>query len=154
MKYPIGLQTFSKIRKGGYFYIDKTNYIKKLSEDPLYYFLSRPRRFGKSLLLSTMQSYFEGECELFEGLAIDTEDTDWTTHPVFMLSFGSFNPKTEDSIDDMFSSIFSHYENIYGSIPGIKDLPQRFENLIRTTTATILVKKALIFSIPSACGVP
>ncbi len=130
LKYPIGLQTFSKIRKGGYFYIDKTSYIKKLAEDPLYYFLSRPRRFGKSLLLSTMQSYFEGDRELFKGLAIDTEDTDWTPHPVLMLSFGSFNPKSEDSIDDMFSSIFSRYESIYGCIPGIKDLPQRFENLI------------------------
>lgn len=54
MKYPIGIQTFSKIRKGGYFYIDKTGYIKKLVDDSLYYFLSRPRRFGKSLLLSTM----------------------------------------------------------------------------------------------------
>ncbi|MDE5877407.1 MAG: ATP-binding protein [Muribaculaceae bacterium] len=130
LKYPIGIQTFSKIRKGGYFYIDKTSYIKKLVEDPLYYFLSRPRRFGKSLLLSTMQSYFEGERDLFKGLAIDTEDTDWTVHPVFMLSLGSFNPKSEDSIDDLFSSIFMRYEMIYGSLPGIKDLPQRFENLI------------------------
>ncbi len=130
LKYPIGIQTFSKIRKGGYLYIDKTGYIKKLAEYPLYYFLSRPRRFGKSLLLSTMQSYFEGHRELFNGLAIDTEDTDWTPHPVLMLSFGSFNPKSEDSIDDMLSSIFSRYEDIYGSIKGIKDLPQRFENLI------------------------
>lgn len=130
LKYPLGIQTFSKIIKGGYFYIDKTNYIKKLAEDPLYYFLSRPRRFGKSLLLSTMQAYFEGKRELFKGLAIDADDTDWTPHPVLLLSLGSFNPKSEDSIEDMFSSIFSRYENIYGSIPGIKDLPQRFENII------------------------
>ena len=130
LKYPIGIQTFSKIRKGGYFYIDKTRYIKKLVDDPLYYFLSRPRRFGKSLLLSTIQSYFEGERDLFKGLAIDSEDTDWTPHPVLMLSLGSFNPKSEDSIDDLLSSIFMRYEMIYGSLPGIKDLPQRFENLI------------------------
>ncbi|MDE5812907.1 MAG: AAA family ATPase [Muribaculaceae bacterium] len=130
LKYPIGIQTFSKIRKGGYLYIDKTGYIKKLVDDPLYYFLSRPRRFGKSLLLSTLQSYFEGNRDLFKGLAIDTEDTDWTPHPVIMLSLGSFNPKSEDSIDDLLSSIFMRYEMVYGSLPGIKDIPQRFENLI------------------------
>lgn len=130
LRYPIEIQTFSKIRNGGYLYVDKTGYIKKLVDDPLYYFLSRPRRFGKSLLLSTMQSYFEGERNLFKGLAIDTEDTDWTPHPVLMLSLGSFNPKSEDSIDDLLSSIFMRYEMLYGSMPGIKDLPQRFENLI------------------------
>lgn len=130
LKFPIGIQTFSKIRTGGYLYIDKTRYIKKLAEDPLYYFLSRPRRFGKSLLLSTFQDYFEGKRELFKGLDIDTEDTDWTKRPVIMLSLGSFNPKTEDSIDDLLSSIFMRYEKIYGSLPGIRDLPQRFENLI------------------------
>ena len=143
LKYPIGIQTFSKIRKGGYFYIDKTDYIKKLVDDPLYYFLSRPRRFGKSLLLSTLQSYFEGDRDLFKGLAIDTEDTDWTPHPVIMLSLGSFNPKSEDSIDDLLSSIFMRYEMVYGSLPGIKDLPQRFENLIinahKKTGQTVVV---------------
>lgn len=143
LKYPIGIQDFSKLRTRGYVYIDKTGYIKTLAEDPLYYFLSRPRRFGKSLLLSTMQSYFEGERHLFKGLAIDSDDTDWTPHPVFMLSLNSFNPKSEESIDDLLSSIFMRYEEIYGCMPGIKDLPQRFENLIinayRKTGQTVVI---------------
>ena len=130
LKYPIGIQTFSKIIEENFLYVDKTDYIRDLVNTPAYYFLSRPRRFGKSLLLTTMQAYFEGERKLFRGLSIDRDDTDWTAHPVFLLSLNAFNPKSEDSIDDLLSNIFTRYEKIYGSVDGIKDLPQRFENLL------------------------
>lgn len=76
-KYPIGIQYFPDIINGGYIYVDKTEYIRQLVSTGKYYFLSRPRRFGKSLLLTTMQAYFEGRRELFKGLAIDRDDMDW-----------------------------------------------------------------------------
>ena len=78
IRYPIGIQTFSKVRENGYLYIDKTEYIFNLvNSDAQYVFLSRPRRFGKSLLVSTLRSYFEGRKDLFEGLAIEKLETEW-----------------------------------------------------------------------------
>ena len=76
--YPIGIQNFEKLRKEGYFYIDKTALIYKMVKTGSYYFLSRPRRFGKSLLVSTLEAYFQGKRELFEGLAIAGLEKDWT----------------------------------------------------------------------------
>ena len=70
-QYPIGIQNFEKLRRGGYYYVDKTQLVYKLISEGSYYFLSRPRRFGKSLLISTIQAFFEGKRDLFEGLAID-----------------------------------------------------------------------------------
>ena len=92
-KYPIGIQTFSKIREGNYLYIDKTDLIYRIAHsDSNYMFLSRPRRFGKSLLISTLQCYFEGRRELFDGLAIDRLETEWTAYPVlrFDMSLGKW----------------------------------------------------------------
>ena len=92
-KYPIGIQTFSKIREGNYLYIDKTELIYRIAHsDSNYMFLSRPRRFGKSLLISTLQCYFEGRRELFDGLAIDRLETEWTAYPVlrFDMSLGKW----------------------------------------------------------------
>ena len=81
--YPVGIQTFSNIREGNYLYIDKTQYIVDFREKKMkYVFLSRPRRFGKSLFASTLQAYFEGRKELFEGLAIADYEKDWVKHPV------------------------------------------------------------------------
>ena len=83
-KYPVGIQTFEDIREKGYLYIDKTKYIVDFREKGMkYVFLSRPRRFGKSLFASTLQAYFEGRKELFEGLAITDYEKDWVKHPVF-----------------------------------------------------------------------
>lgn len=76
-KYPVGIQTFEKIRRGNYFYVDKTEFVYNLATRGQYYFLSRPRRFGKSLLLSTFEALFEGRRDLFEGLAIADRDWDW-----------------------------------------------------------------------------
>ena len=85
MLYPIGIQNFEKIRKDGYAYVDKTALIYRLATTGTYYFLSRPRRFGKSLPLSTMEAYFKGKKELFEGLAMEQLEKNWTEYPVLHL---------------------------------------------------------------------
>ena len=87
MKYPIGIQSFEKIITEGYLYIDKTQMIYDMVENGKIYFLSRPRRFGKSLLVSTLECYFQGRKELFKGLAIDNLETDWKQYAVFHLDF-------------------------------------------------------------------
>lgn len=84
--YPIGIQTFFKIREGNFLYIDKTEYVYRMTHSASsYLFLSRPRRFGKSLLTSTIHCYFEGRKDLFEGLAIETLEKEWIQHPVLPL---------------------------------------------------------------------
>ncbi|MDY3140337.1 MAG: AAA family ATPase, partial [Bacteroides sp.] len=84
-KLPIGIQTFEKLRRGDYLYVDKTDFVWKIASTSTPYFLSRPRRFGKSLLLSTFEAYFEGKRELFEGLAIAGLETEWKQYPVLHL---------------------------------------------------------------------
>ena len=88
-KYPIGIQSFENIRKEGYLYVDKTALIYQLVQTGKYYFLSRPRRFGKSLLLSTLQAYYEGKKELFDGLAMASLEKDWKTYPVLLLDLNA-----------------------------------------------------------------
>ena len=83
--YPIGIQNFEKIRKEGYVYIDKTAMIYQLVKTGNYYFLSRPRRFGKSLLISTLEAYFQGKKELFTGLAMEKLEKDWIAYPIMHL---------------------------------------------------------------------
>ena len=83
--YPIGIQNFEKLRKDGYFYVDKTALLYRLVKTGSYYVLSRPRRLGKSLMISTLQAYFEGKKELFEGLAIEQLEKDWVKRPVLHL---------------------------------------------------------------------
>ncbi len=100
MRYPIGMQTFSKIIEEGYTYVDKTAYIKPLLSQGQFIFLSRPRRFGKSLLLSTLKAYFEGRRELFKGLAADRMDLDWTPSPVLRFDFNSGLYDRPNGIDD------------------------------------------------------
>ncbi len=85
MLYPIGIQSFEKIRTGGFVYVDKIELIYSLAASGQYYFLSRPRRFGKSLLVSTMEAYFSGRKELFEGLAMASLEKDWVSYPVLHL---------------------------------------------------------------------
>ena len=88
MKYPIGIQTFSQIIQDGYVYVDKTDLVYSLANSGKIFFLSRPRRIGKSLLLSTLKSYFLGQKELFLGQKIDSLEKEWNVYPVFHLSFG------------------------------------------------------------------
>ena len=86
--YPIGIQTFEEIRRNDNLYIDKTEYVYRITHtDGKYFFLCRPRRFGKSLLVSTIKSYFEGKRELFEGLAIEKLEKEWKEYPVLLFSF-------------------------------------------------------------------
>ena len=87
MKYPIGIQSFEKLREDGYVYVDKTDLVYKLVTTGKIYFLSRPRRFGKSLLVSTLKNYFLGRRDLFEGLAISSQEKEWLEYPVFRIDF-------------------------------------------------------------------
>ena len=88
LKYPVGVQDFVKIRTQGYLYVDKTAFIRQLIDTGSYFFLSRPRRFGKSLLLSTFAAYFSGEDKLFTGLDIAKSTNTWPKHPVLRLDLG------------------------------------------------------------------
>ena len=114
MKYPIGVQDFSNIRHGGYVYLDKTELIQKLAEDGKYYFLSRPRRFGKSLLISTMQAYFQGRKDLFEGLSICSMEKDWTEYPVLRIDLSGTTYTSQAALDEKLSSILAKWEAQYG----------------------------------------
>ena len=116
-KYPVGIESFYDIRTGGYVYVDKTKYIYDLVDSGMYYFLSRPRRFGKSLLLSTMEEYFSGNRELFKGLAIEELESDWKSYPVLRLNLniGDYNdPATLQSRLDCQLSI---WESQYQLVP-------------------------------------
>ena len=109
--YPVGVQTFEKIREGGYLYVDKTKYIvdfrkKKMS----YVFLSRPRRFGKSLFASTLQAYFEGRKELFEGLAIADYEKEWVKHPVLHFDMSGAKHFDAESLKHYLDFILLPYE--------------------------------------------
>ena len=99
--YPIGIQNFEKIRKDGYFYIDKTALIYQMVKTGSYYFLNRPRRFGKSLLISTLEAYFLGKKELFEGLAMEKLEKDWITYPIFHIDLNTEKYDTRESLDSI-----------------------------------------------------
>ena len=105
MLYPIGIQNFEKIREGGYVYVDKTDLIYQIVRTGGYYFLSRPRRFGKSLLVSTMEAYFQGKKELFKGLALEKQEKDWTNYPVLHLDLSG---KTYNKAEDLEITLDQH----------------------------------------------
>lgn len=132
LKYPIGIQHFPDIIKGGYLYADKTGYVKMLVSGKKYFFLSRPRRFGKSLLISTLQSYFEGRRELFKGLDIDTDDVEWISRPVIKLSLNTIDAKSEDALYQTLDATLAYYEDLFGVSSSVKTPAERFQNLIRT----------------------
>lgn len=113
MKYPIGIQDFKSIREDGFVYVDKTDLIYDLVTKGKIYFLSRPRRFGKSLLVSTLKYYFEGAKELFEGLAIDGLEKEWKRYPVFHLSFGPHNFMQSDALYKAINYFISCAEKEY-----------------------------------------
>ena len=135
LRYPIGIQTFSEIIQKGYTYVDKTGYIPKLTEHGKYVFLSRPRRFGKSLLLSTLEAYFEGRRELFKGLALDNMDVDWTPSPVLHFDFNNGLYESVSGFLAKLDDVLKEYENRYGIPVGVRDrdeIPLRFSQLIRS----------------------
>ena len=130
MLYPIGIQSFEKIRQGGYVYVDKTDLIYKIAKTSQYYFLSRPRRFGKSLLLSTMEAYFRGRKELFDGLAVASLEKDWTEYPVLHLDLGGANYADMDALKEKLGRQLKDLESEYGVVRKYKTLPVRFETII------------------------
>ncbi len=132
LRYPVGMQTFSKIIEQGYKYVDKTAYIKPLLEQGQFIFLSRPRRFGKSLLLSTLKAYFEGRRELFKGLAADSLDLDWTPSPVLRFDFNAENFKLENGLELHLDTLLRSHERTYGRQPEDISPSQRFRHLIES----------------------
>jgi hypothetical protein len=128
---PIGIQSFKKLREEDYLYVDKTAYVYQLVTTNQYYFLSRPRRFGKSMLLSTLQAYFLGKKELFEGLAIADLEKDWIQYPVFYLDLNTNEYKTEQALRDKISLRLDEWEKLYDKNEGEKSLGDRFEGVIR-----------------------
>lgn len=131
LRYPIGIQTFSKIIEGGYTYVDKTNYIKPLLSQGQYIFLSRPRRFGKSLLLSTLEAYFEGRRELFRGLAADRMDLDWTPSPVLRFDFNAEDFSRENGLEMIIDGYLWNLEKKYGRRQDTLTVSQRFKDIIQ-----------------------
>ena len=113
MKYPIGIQDFKSIIEGGYVYVDKTALIYKLAKEGKVYFLSRPRRFGKSLLISTLEYYFKGEKKLFNGLAIDKLEKDWEKYPIFHIDFNSNNFSIGDTLEKLLNGLIEDWEKQY-----------------------------------------
>ena len=130
IKYPIGIQTFRNIVEGGYLYIDKTGFVHDLDENYKYVFLSRPRRFGKSLLSSTIHSYFEGEKELFNGLRAGELKKEWTRHPVFHFDMSTAKHCDEEQLISELSLKLVRYEEVYGKGENEEKINQRFEGLV------------------------
>jgi len=131
-KYPIGIQNFESLRNDGYVYVDKTALMYKLASSGRHYFLGRPRRFGKSLLLSTLEAYFQGKRELFKGLAVESLEKDWTVYPVLHLDL---NAKKFDAASDLIRLIDRQllvYEDIYGKNDTDETIDDRFVSLIRS----------------------
>lgn len=130
MKYPIGIQDFVKLRQGGFAYVDKTKFVYKLADEGSYYFLSRPRRFGKSLFLSTLEAYFLGRKELFEGLAIYDMEKEWKSHPIFYIDLNTANFRDENSLYEVLNSHVSVWEEMYGAREYETTLALRFKGVI------------------------
>ena len=130
MKYPIGIQSFEQIIEDDYVYLDKTALVYDLVTNGKIYFLSRPRRFGKSLLVSTLKCYFEGKKELFKGLAIDKLEKEWKQYPVFHLSFGGQNFVEPYALDKVLEEFVAMAERIYGREELAETLGSRFKAVL------------------------
>ena len=128
--YPIGIQNFEKIRNEGYYYVDKTALIYRLVKTGSYYFLSRPRRFGKSLLISTLEAYFLGKKELFEGLAMAQLEKNWIRRPVLHLDLNIGKYDAPDSLDKILEEALSKWEITYGTGVGETTLALRFKGIV------------------------
>ena len=131
---PIGVQSFLSLREGGFVYVDKTRYIYELVNSSKQYFLSRPRRFGKSLFLSTLKAYWEGRKELFEGLEIEKleqgNDEAWQPYPVFYFDFNGQNYQAR-ALEDVLDGMLSEWEEIY-DCEKKGALSDRFRRLMKT----------------------
>ena len=130
MIYPIGIQDFEKLRTDGYVYVDKTALIYKLATTGSYYFLSRPRRFGKSLLISTMEAYFRGKRELFKGLAIEHLEKDWKEYPILHIDLNSRRYENAESLRLELNKYLEIWERRYGDEFKDRALEERFFQII------------------------
>lgn len=130
MKYPIGIQNFESLIRDGYVYVDKTSFFHQLVGTGRYYFLSRPRRFGKSLLISTLEAYFQGKKELFKGLAIEQIETEWKQYPILHLDLNSQKYDTPESLNSILNLNLSKWEDKYGRYKEEDTLSLRFAGVI------------------------
>lgn len=131
MEYPIGIQDFEELRKNGCVYVDKTDLIYKLVEEGKYYFLSRPRRFGKSLLISTLEVYFRGRKEFFEGLRIMELETEWAEYPVLHLDLNTKKYENKSSLEAILNMHLEIWESKYGDEKKDRSSEERFMYVIR-----------------------
>ena len=136
VKYPVGIQSFESIRKEDFIYVDKTDLIYTLVHTSKCVFLSRPRRFGKSLLLSTIKAYFEGKKELFKGLAMERLESDWKKFPVLTLSLAQFDPNQEDDLQNLLEGQFREWERDFGVNDIETKVSTRFRNIIKAAYRT------------------
>lgn len=132
LRYPIGVQSFAMLREDGYVYVDKTSFIERLIKEGKYYFLSRPRRFGKSLLLSTIEAFYQGRKDLFEGLEISRMEHDWQPHPVLHMAMNANKCQTVHDLEATIESFLYNHELIYGRNEPSDSLALRFGALIRS----------------------
>ena len=130
-RYPVDTQTFSNIVEGNYIYVDKTAMVYRMAKDYRYVFLSRPRRFGESLLCSTLKEYFEGNKEMFAGLQMAELEKDWVKYPVIHFSFAIAKNVSEESLNAIINNILCEAEKKFGLINTENDCGVRFSNLIK-----------------------
>ena len=131
MKYPIGIQDFAQIIQDGYVYVDKTDLVYNLATEGKIYFLSRPSRFGKSLLISTLKYYFLGRKELFKGLAIDKLEKQWAEYPVFHISFSNGNFTDGKILRQILEDYIAEIETVYGKNPNANTIGGRFASVLK-----------------------
>ena len=132
VRYPIGEQSFETLREGGFLYVDKTPFIKKIVDGSQYYFLGRPRRFGKSLFLSTMKCFFEGKRHLFKGLYIDSTEWDWEQYPVLYLDLNPQQYEDNETLDLHIEKFLKKEEEKWNITPDVPNHSSRFADLIET----------------------
>ena len=130
-RYPIGIQNFEQLRNNNCVYIDKTELIYKLTHSDSVYFLSRPRRFGKSLLVSTLEAYFQGKKHLFQGLAMERLETEWNEYPVLHMDFSGSKYTDADKLREVLNIEISNWEELYGSNEKERTFSSRFQGVIQ-----------------------
>ena len=129
--YPVGIQNFESLRHDGYCYVDKTELMYRLIKTGRYYFLSRPRRFGKSLLISTLEAYFQGKKELFEGLAVNELEKEWLEYPILHLDLNTRKYDTPEALEQELSKHLEQWEKEYGNEYSGRAVEERFYHIIR-----------------------
>lgn len=146
-RYPVGIQTFPKIIREGYIYIDKTDLVWELAHYAKFIFMSRPRRFGKSLLTSTLESYFSGDKDLFKGLKVMNLEKEWKAYPILHFDLSSAKHLSADGVKEEIWLQLDKYEKVYGANPKETSIGMRLGGLIRRsyektgTQAVVLIDK-------------